>query len=119
LRTARERADAEAARAAAIQQQQFAQLEAQRAQQAADQADRLRAAAENERAELRSRPQQQLNMVLETRESARGLIVNMSDVLFDVDKDTLKPGARGKTGQGFQNLSCLSGPDRRNRRPHR
>jgi outer membrane protein OmpA-like peptidoglycan-associated protein len=95
-RFARERADAEAARAAAIQQQQFAQLEAQRAQQAADQADRLRAAAENERAELRSRLQQQLNMVLETRESARGLIVNMSDVLFDVDKDTLKPGAREK-----------------------
>lgn len=95
-RSARERADAEAARAAAIQQQQFAQLEAQRAQQAADHADRLRAAAENERAELRARLQQQLNMVLETRESARGLIVNMSDVLFDVDKDTLKPGAREK-----------------------
>jgi outer membrane protein OmpA-like peptidoglycan-associated protein len=35
-------------------------------------------------------------MVLETRETARGLIVNMSDVLFDTGKYTLKPGAREK-----------------------
>ena len=35
-------------------------------------------------------------MILETRETARGLIVNLSDVLFDVDKATLKPGAREK-----------------------
>jgi outer membrane protein OmpA-like peptidoglycan-associated protein len=39
---------------------------------------------------------EQLNSVLETRESARGLIVNMSDVLFDTGKYTLKPGAREK-----------------------
>ena len=39
---------------------------------------------------------QQLNVILETRETARGLIVNLSDVLFDVDKATLKPGAREK-----------------------
>jgi outer membrane protein OmpA-like peptidoglycan-associated protein len=50
--------------------------------------------AEREKAELRSRLQQQLNLVLETRESARGLIVSMSDVLFDTDKHTLRPGAR-------------------------
>jgi outer membrane protein OmpA-like peptidoglycan-associated protein len=35
-------------------------------------------------------------MILETRESARGLIVNISDVLFDFNKYTLKPGAREK-----------------------
>jgi outer membrane protein OmpA-like peptidoglycan-associated protein len=34
--------------------------------------------------------------VLETRDSARGLIVNMSDVLFDTGKYTLKPGAKEK-----------------------
>jgi outer membrane protein OmpA-like peptidoglycan-associated protein len=95
-RSAREKADAEAARAAAFQQQQAAQLEAQRAQRAASEADRLRSIAENERAEMRTRLHEQLNTVLETRESARGLIVNMSDVLFDVDKATLKPGAREK-----------------------
>jgi len=37
-----------------------------------------------------------LNMILETRETARGLIVNISDVLFDFNKYTLKPGAREK-----------------------
>ena len=37
---------------------------------------------------------QQLNAILETRESARGLIVNINDVLFDFNKYTLKPGAQ-------------------------
>src|ERR1019366_6216235 len=37
-----------------------------------------------------------LNTILETRESARGLIVNINDVLFDFNKYTLKPGAREK-----------------------
>ena len=35
-------------------------------------------------------------MILETRETARGLIVNLSDVLFDFNKATLRPGAREK-----------------------
>ena len=39
---------------------------------------------------------EQLNVILETRETARGLIVNLSDVLFDFDKATLRPGAREK-----------------------
>ena len=34
--------------------------------------------------------------MLETKESARGLIVNMSDVLFDSGQFTLKPGAKEK-----------------------
>src|SRR3979490_1996655 len=38
----------------------------------------------------------QLNLILETRETARGLIVNMSDVLFDTGSSTLKPGTREK-----------------------
>jgi len=37
-----------------------------------------------------------LNSILQTRDTARGLIVNMSDVLFDFGKYTLKPGAREK-----------------------
>jgi len=53
-------------------------------------------AAENDKAALRERLRQQLNLILETRESARGLIVNISDVLFDTAKYTLKPGAREK-----------------------
>jgi len=37
-----------------------------------------------------------LNVILETRETARGLIVNLSDVLFDTGRANLKPGAREK-----------------------
>jgi outer membrane protein OmpA-like peptidoglycan-associated protein len=45
---------------------------------------------------LRERLRQQLALVLETRETARGLIVNISDVLFDFNQYTLKPEAREK-----------------------
>jgi outer membrane protein OmpA-like peptidoglycan-associated protein len=45
---------------------------------------------------LRERLREQLNVILETRETARGLIVNLSDVLFDTGSANLKPGAREK-----------------------
>jgi outer membrane protein OmpA-like peptidoglycan-associated protein len=93
---AQEKAEADAARAAALAQQQAAQAEAERARMAAQQADQGRQQAEAEKTALRERLRQQLNLILETRESARGLIVNISDVLFDFDKYTLKPGAREK-----------------------
>src|SRR5437660_2648311 len=97
----RARQDAEAAKAAALAQQQVAQSQAQQAQMAAQQADQARAQAEQarlqaeqEKEQTRARLLQQLNQVLQTRESARGLIVDMPDVLFDTAKYTLKPGAR-------------------------
>jgi len=93
---AQDKAAAEAARAAALQQQQQAQAEAERARQAAAQADAQRQQAETERTQLRERLKQQLNAILETRETARGLIVNINDVLFDFNQFTLKPGAREK-----------------------
>src|ERR1700731_4925527 len=43
---------------------------------------------------MRARMLQQLNQVLQTRDTARGLIVNMPDVLFDTGKADLKPSAR-------------------------
>lgn len=86
---AQEKAAADAARAAALQQQQAAQADAESARQAAQK-------AETEKTQLRERLRQQLNMILETQETARGLIVNISDVLFDFNKYTLKPGAREK-----------------------
>ena len=52
--------------------------------------------AEHEKQELRSKLVTQLNLFLDTRDSARGLIVNMSDVLFDTGQFSLKPGAREK-----------------------
>jgi outer membrane protein OmpA-like peptidoglycan-associated protein len=90
------RAAADAARAAALQQQQQAEAEADRARQAAAQADAQRQQAEAEKTQMRERLRQQLNAILETRETARGLIVNINDVLFDFNKYTLKPGAREK-----------------------
>ncbi len=98
----RARGEAEAARQAALQQQQQAQSEAEKARGQAAEADRMRVQAEQDRDKVRQDLLSQLNMVLETRESARGLIVNMSDVLFDTAKYTLKPGAREK-------LSKISG----------
>jgi outer membrane protein OmpA-like peptidoglycan-associated protein len=91
-----EKAAADAARAEAIAQQQAAEAAAAQARQAAAQADQQRQQAETEKAALRERLRQQLNMILETRETARGLIVNINDVLFDFDRYTLKPGAREK-----------------------
>jgi outer membrane protein OmpA-like peptidoglycan-associated protein len=52
--------------------------------------------ATQETEQMRERLKAQLNQVLATKESARGLIVNMSDVLFDFNKYTLKPDAREK-----------------------
>ena len=45
---------------------------------------------------MRAQLSEQLNEILETRDSARGLIVSMSDVLFDTGQYSLKPGAREK-----------------------
>jgi len=97
----RARQEAETAKADALAQQQVAQSQAQQAQLAAQQADQARAQAEQarlqaeqEKEQTRARLLQQLNQVLQTRESARGLIVDMPDVLFDTAKYTLKPGAR-------------------------
>jgi outer membrane protein OmpA-like peptidoglycan-associated protein len=64
------------------------------AQRAASQAEIERAA--KEKAELRSQLLLQFNAILQTRDTARGLIVNMSDVLFDTAKFTLRPLAREK-----------------------
>jgi outer membrane protein OmpA-like peptidoglycan-associated protein len=54
------------------------------------------AQAENDKAAMRTRLSEQLNAILQTRDSARGLIVSMSDVLFDTGKYSLKPGTREK-----------------------
>lgn len=87
---------AEKAQADAVAQQQALAAQADAARKAAEEANRARANAEAEKQALRDQLRQQLNMVLETRESARGLIVNMSDVLFDFGKYTLRPGTREK-----------------------
>jgi outer membrane protein OmpA-like peptidoglycan-associated protein len=87
------KAEADAATQQALQEK--ANADAARAAQA-EQARLAVAQAEQEKAQLREQLRQQLNAVLETRETARGLIVNMSDVLFDTGQYTLKPGAQLK-----------------------
>jgi len=52
--------------------------------------------ADSEKAAMRAQLSVQLNKILETRDSARGLIVSMSDVLFSTGKYSLMPGAREK-----------------------
>jgi outer membrane protein OmpA-like peptidoglycan-associated protein len=98
-----ERAQAEAQRqqADALAAQQKAQAESEAARLAADQAEKQRQEAEKQRMEavrqkeeMRARLLAQLNQVLQTRDTARGLIVSMPDVLFDFNKFTLKPEAR-------------------------
>lgn len=93
---AERRARAEAERAAAQIQAEAARERGLKDQAAADQARQAAARAEREKAELRAAIVQQLNLILETRESARGLIVNISDVLFDTGQYTLRPVAREK-----------------------
>jgi outer membrane protein OmpA-like peptidoglycan-associated protein len=88
------KAEAEAARQAAIAQQQQLAQQADQARQAAAEADRMRLRAEQDQAQLRQQLLDQFNQILQTRDTARGLIVNMSDVLFDTGQHTLKPGAR-------------------------
>jgi len=66
-----------------------AQADADRSRLAAQQAD-------TDKAAMRAKLSEQLNSILQTRDSARGLIVSMSDVLFDTGKYSLKPGAREK-----------------------
>jgi outer membrane protein OmpA-like peptidoglycan-associated protein len=73
-----------------------AQADADKARLIAQQAQESAAQADSDKAAMRAKLSAQLNLILETRDSARGLIISMSDVLFDTGKYSLKPGAREK-----------------------
>ena len=75
---------------------QQAEADAEKARAIADEAETKRRAAEEDRKRLREELRTQFALILQTQETSRGLIVNMSDVLFDSGKATLKPGAREK-----------------------
>jgi outer membrane protein OmpA-like peptidoglycan-associated protein len=120
----RQRAEADRASAAARQQQLDAQAESDRNRAAADEANKATADAQqgqrdaeaeaernrataavadqqlqqavSDREELRAKLLVQFNAILATRDTARGLVVNLSDVLFDTGKYTLRPLAREK-----------------------
>jgi outer membrane protein OmpA-like peptidoglycan-associated protein len=78
----------------ARQQQQALAQQAADARAQADRAEQARLQTEQQAAQQRERLRQQLNQVLQTRETAQGLVANMPDVLFDFNKATLKPAAK-------------------------
>src|SRR4029453_13452834 len=63
-----------------------------------------------ERATLRATLLQQFNDILETRDTARGLIVNDGDVLFETGRYELRPAAREKLARFSGILSPPPGP---------
>jgi outer membrane protein OmpA-like peptidoglycan-associated protein len=93
---ARAQADMAANQAASAAEITAARAEADQSRQAAQLAKQNENQAITDKAAMRAQLSEQLNKVLQTRDSARGLIVSMSDVLFDTGKFSLKPGAREK-----------------------
>ncbi len=101
-------ANSEATSAAAVS---AAQADADQSRLAAQQAQQGQQQAETDKAAMRAKLSEQLNSILETRDTARGLIVSMSDVLFDTGKYSLKPGAREKLAKVAGILLAYPGLD--------
>lgn len=93
---ARAQADMIASQAASASAVTAAQADAEQSRLAAQQAQQGEHEAVSDKAAMRAQLSEQLNKVLQTRDSARGLIVSMSDVLFDTGQYSLKSGAREK-----------------------
>jgi outer membrane protein OmpA-like peptidoglycan-associated protein len=94
--TAKAQSDLATGQAASANAVSAAQADAEQSRLAAQQAQQGQQQAETDKAAMRAKLSEQLNSILQTRDSARGLIVSMSDVLFDTGKFSLKPGAREK-----------------------
>jgi outer membrane protein OmpA-like peptidoglycan-associated protein len=80
----------------AQQAQRSAEADSDRNRLAAATSDQQLKQAVRNREALRAKLLQQFNLIVATRDTARGLIVNLSDVVFDTGKSTLRPGAREK-----------------------
>lgn len=88
-------------KAEAVRMIEQARQEAEQARQEAARLEELKASAEEQAAQaiaerdaMENRMQGALSKIVETRESARGLILNLPDILFDFGKSTLRPEAR-------------------------
>jgi outer membrane protein OmpA-like peptidoglycan-associated protein len=93
-KASQEKQEAQAAQAAALAQQQALQAENEKARALQEEAERGRQRAEADKVAMRARLLQQLNAVLVTRDTARGLISTMPDVLFENARYALRPAAR-------------------------
>ena len=94
--TAKANADMAASQASSANALSAAQADAEQSRLAAQRSDLNAQQADSDKAAMRAKLSDQLNSILQTRETARGLIVSMSDVLFDTGRYSLKPGAREK-----------------------
>jgi outer membrane protein OmpA-like peptidoglycan-associated protein len=94
--TAQANADLANSQTASASALSAAQADAEQSRLAAEQAQLSAQQANTDKAAMRAKLSEQLNSILQTRDSARGLIVSMSDVLFDSGRYSLKPGAREK-----------------------
>jgi len=101
-------ADSQASSANALS---AAQADAEQSRLNALKAEQSAQRADAEKTAMRTRLSEQLNTILQTRDSARGLIVSMSDVLFDSGKYSLKPGAREKLAKVAGILLAYPGLD--------
>ena len=122
---AQARSDAASARAATAQAQSdmansqaasatalsAAQDDAEQSRLAAQTALASAQQAETDKTAMRAKLSEQLNSILQTRDSARGLIVSISDVLFDTGRYSLKPGAREKLAKVAGILLAYPGLD--------
>jgi outer membrane protein OmpA-like peptidoglycan-associated protein len=93
LQAAQSQAQADAAAAAQARAEAAkAQADAEAANARSEAAEANNRAASSQASEqaLRERLLKQLNAILQTTETARGLVINLSDVLFDTSKYTLK-----------------------------
>ncbi len=94
--TAKAQSDMAASQASSATALSAAQADADRSRADTLKAQQTAQQAETDKAAMRAKLSEQLNSILQTRDTARGLIVSMSDVLFDSGKYSLKPGAREK-----------------------
>jgi outer membrane protein OmpA-like peptidoglycan-associated protein len=94
--SARAKADQAASEAKSATDVAAAQSDADQSRIAAMRAQQNAQQSETDKVAMRAKLSQQLNVILQTRDSARGLIISMSDVLFDTGKYSLQSGAREK-----------------------
>jgi outer membrane protein OmpA-like peptidoglycan-associated protein len=105
------KADLANSQASAANALSAAQADAEQSRLAAEKAQANAQQAETDKAAMRMKLSEQLNSILQTRDSARGLIVSMSDVLFDTGKYSLKSGAREKLAKVAGILLAYPGLD--------
>lgn len=95
-RAAAAKAEADRARAEALERERQAAEAARQSEEAARLAEEAARRALQEKQELRAALLARFNQILETRDTERGLVVSMADVLFDVGRFNLRQEAREK-----------------------